>query len=71
MKNKLCCAVLFVVFAFAKAQTQEMKPPSDFFLKEKAQVLVVGTFHLDYPGLDSHKTTDDQKIVSYFQFNHR
>ncbi|GEQ86756.1 hypothetical protein ULMS_22640 [Patiriisocius marinistellae] len=38
------------------------KSPSEFFPKEKTQVLVVGTFHMDYPGLDEHKTTNEDKI---------
>jgi len=44
-----------------KKETQ-FRPPSDFFPKDKTQVLVVGTFHMNYPGLDSHKTTEDKKI---------
>ncbi|MFT3794325.1 DUF5694 domain-containing protein [Flavobacterium sp.] len=45
-----------------KAEQGEAKPASDFFPKQKAQILVVGTFHFDYPGLDVHKTSDDNKI---------
>lgn len=40
----------------------EFKRPSEFFTKEKTQVLVVGSFHMDYPGLDGHKTTENDKI---------
>src|SRR5699024_8721733 len=29
---------------------------------QKAKVLVVGTFHLDYPGLDAHKASESNKI---------
>ena len=43
-------------------EKQPIKPMSDYFPKEKAKVLVVGTFHLDYPGLDAHKTADEDKI---------
>jgi hypothetical protein len=35
---------------------------SSYFPKEKAKVLVVGVFHFDYPGLDEHKTTDENKV---------
>ena len=35
---------------------------SDFFPKEKTKVLVVGTFHMDYPGLDAYKTAEEDKI---------
>ncbi|WP_228853468.1 DUF5694 domain-containing protein [Aegicerativicinus sediminis] len=39
-----------------------LKEISEYFPKEKAQVLVVGTFHFDYPGLDAHKTSSEDKI---------
>ena len=40
----------------------QIKNASDFFPTEKTKVLVVGTFHMNYPGLDDHKTTDSDKI---------
>jgi len=39
-----------------------IKKPLEFFPKEKAKVLIVGTFHFDYPGLDVIKTDDKNKI---------
>lgn len=39
-----------------------LKSPRDFYPKERAQVLVVGSFHFEYPGLDKHKAKDDNKI---------
>ncbi|NMM47836.1 hypothetical protein HH304_05445 [Flammeovirgaceae bacterium KN852] len=39
-----------------------MKTPADFFPEEKAKVLVVGTFHFDYPGLDAHQIDEQNKI---------
>ncbi|SFR51578.1 hypothetical protein SAMN04490243_2494 [Robiginitalea myxolifaciens] len=39
-----------------------LKGPSDFYPSERTKVLVVGTFHFEYPGLDAHKTSDDDKI---------
>ncbi len=39
-----------------------LKGPADFYPSERAKVLVVGTFHFEYPGLDAHKTSDDDKI---------
>ncbi|SDQ07250.1 DUF5694 domain-containing protein [Flagellimonas zhangzhouensis] len=55
--------VFFLVFvsSFAFGQTQ-LKPPSEFYPKQKTKVLVVGTFHFDFPGLDQLKTTDENKI---------
>lgn len=46
-------------------KTQEnldLKAPSYFYPSKRTQVLVVGTFHFNYPGLDEHKTSDEDKI---------
>ncbi len=42
--------------------TDTLKIPADFFPGKKTKVLVVGTFHFDYPGLDSHKTIPEDQI---------
>ncbi len=39
-----------------------IKPASSFFPSERAKVLVVGSFHFNYPGLDANKTLDEDKI---------
>ena len=39
-----------------------LQTPSSYFPKEKIKVLVVGTFHFDYPGLDVQKAKDEDKI---------
>ncbi|MEL6810809.1 MAG: DUF5694 domain-containing protein [Bacteroidota bacterium] len=39
-----------------------LKAPSEFFPTKKIPVLVVGTFHFNYPGLDDHKTTPEHQI---------
>lgn len=39
-----------------------LKAPSEYFPSEKTQVLVVGTFHFDYPGLDAMKSDEEDKI---------
>lgn len=44
------------------AQTGELKSPSAFFPAKRPKVLVVGTFHFDYPGLDVAKTDEKDKI---------
>lgn len=56
--------LIFLVMAglLSKAALSQIKSASSFFPKEKTQVLVVGTFHFDYPGLDAHKTSDQNKI---------
>ncbi|CAM2781179.1 hypothetical protein DRF59_04350 [Chryseobacterium flavum] len=35
---------------------------SDYFSKSKTKVLVVGSFHFDYPNLDAHKTNKEDQI---------
>ena len=45
-------------------QINDNKPlqPSSFYTDQKAEVLVVGTFHFNYPGQDAHVTSDKDKI---------
>ncbi|WP_347924572.1 DUF5694 domain-containing protein [Pontimicrobium sp. SW4] len=45
-----------------KKTHNSLKPASEFYSKERAQVLVVGTFHFNYPGLDKIKTEESDKI---------
>lgn len=45
-----------------KKENTKIKPASAYFPAEKVQVLIVGTFHFDYPGLDSFKTLPEDKI---------
>lgn len=59
-KSILGSLILFSVFSFA--QQSNFKSPSSFFPKEKTKVLIVGTFHFDYPNLDAYKTKDNDKI---------
>src|SRR5690349_14170235 len=59
-KSILLSFILFSVFSVA--QQSNIKPPSSFFPKEKTKVLIVGTFHFDYPNLDAMKTSDNDKI---------
>jgi hypothetical protein len=39
-----------------------IKPISNYFPSARAQVLLVGSFHFDYPGLDAMKADDSDKI---------
>ena len=70
MKNTI---LLFSIFMLLSCNTKSpntenknsenaIKPASEFYSKERAQVLVVGTFHFDYPGLDELKTKESDKI---------
>ena len=59
----LTCVLLF--FSCSKevpSNKIELKPVSSFFPGNKTKVLVVGTFHFHYPGLDGHKVGDNDKI---------
>ncbi|RZJ49281.1 MAG: hypothetical protein EOO19_05820 [Chryseobacterium sp.] len=38
------------------------KQPSEYFTNPKTKVLVVGSFHFDYPNLDAHKTEKGDQI---------
>lgn len=61
-KSLFIVAFLFFSCSNKNKDQQYIKPVTDYFPKEQAKVLVVGTFHLDYPGLDAHKTADEDKI---------
>ena len=39
-----------------------IKRPNDFYPSDRAKVLVVGTFHFQYPGLDTHKTSEEDQV---------
>lgn len=65
MKNFFVIIFSLILISCGKEASKvktDLKSPSDFFPKEKANVLVVGTFHFDYPGLDVNKTADEDKI---------
>jgi len=61
---KLFLIVSVLSFSCTSNQKKEqlLKPMSEYFPKERAKVLVVGTFHMDYPGLDAFKTSEEDKI---------
>lgn len=50
----------FLLFSFFSLQAQ--KKPSDYFPNPKTKVLVVGSFHFDYPNLDAHKIKKEDQI---------
>ena len=55
-------ALTLLVSCAEQKQESVLKKASEYFPNEKTQVLVVGTFHFNYPGLDYNKTLDDDKI---------
>ncbi len=45
-----------------KSEETLIKPMSSYFPSARARVLVVGSFHFDYPGLDAMKADESDKI---------
>lgn len=65
MKNILLLISLAFLISCNQDESQKIqkfKNPSSFFSGEKTQVLVVGTFHFEYYGLDAHKVLENDKI---------
>jgi hypothetical protein len=55
--------LFFVINTFSiYSQNTTIKSPSSFFPANKAQVLVVGTFHFEYPNIDYHKINDSNRV---------
>ena len=54
--------LLLTSCAAFKANEKDDRSASYYFPEAKAQVLVVGTFHFDYPGLDAHQIGDEDKV---------
>lgn len=62
--------VVLLSVACGKVRDQEpenqeqilLKPMSTYFPEERAKVLVVGSFHFNYPGLDAMKAAEEDKI---------
>lgn len=54
----LLYTVLVCLSTFLPAQ----KRPSEYFPNPKTKVLVVGSFHFDYPNLDAHKTEKGDQV---------
>ncbi len=65
MKNLLPIVFLLVLISCNTEDSKKvsiLKSPSSFFPEERPQVLIVGSFHFNYPGLDANKTIEEDKI---------
>ena len=67
IKQILFFLLLLITFWSCKnesnpTKSENIKSVSSFFPKEKAKILIVGTFHFDYPNLDANKIKDKYKI---------
>ncbi|MCA6067410.1 DUF5694 domain-containing protein [Chryseobacterium sp. RG1] len=54
--------LLYTVLICLSALVSAQKKPSEYFPDPKTKVLVVGSFHFDYPNLDAHKTEKGDQI---------
>src|SRR6056297_1435755 len=54
--------ILGLMCVSCQNENSSFKTAKDFFPKERAKVLVVGTFHFDYPDSDAHKTNEKDKL---------
>ncbi|NML58548.1 DUF5694 domain-containing protein [Chryseobacterium cheonjiense] len=54
----LVCTFLICLSTIITAQ----KKPAEYFPGAKTKVLVVGSFHFDYPNLDAHKTEKSDQV---------
>ncbi|MTB51330.1 DUF5694 domain-containing protein [Lewinella sp. W8] len=60
----LLMAILLSASLHGQEKTQKMFNPDDILVQgdQQPQILLVGTFHFDYPGLDSHKTAAEDQV---------
>lgn len=55
-------ALLYIVLICLSTLISAQKKPSEYFPNPKTKVLVVGSFHFDYPNLDAHKTEKGDQV---------
>ncbi|WP_278354319.1 DUF5694 domain-containing protein [Chryseobacterium gleum] len=53
---------IYILLVCLSTSVVAQKKPSDYFKNPKTKVLVVGTFHFDYPNLDAHKTNKEDQV---------
>lgn len=54
--------LLYTVLICLSTCISAQKKPSEYFPDPKTKVLVVGSFHFDYPNLDAHKTEKSDQV---------
>ena len=65
MKNIVFLLYSMIIFATNScAQTNHSFNPDSILIGEKKlpQILLIGTWHFDYPGLDAHETKEEERI---------
>lgn len=53
---------IYILLICLSTSAFAQKKPSDYFTNSKTKVLVVGSFHFDYPNLDAHKINKEDQI---------
>lgn len=53
---------IYILLICLSTSVLAQKKPSDYFTNSKTKVLVVGSFHFDYPNLDAHKINKEDQI---------
>lgn len=56
------CLIIFMACQDNPTENKQVLSAASFFPEDKAKVLVVGSFHFDYPGLDAHQIEEDNKV---------
>lgn len=54
--------LIYILLVCLSTSVFAQKKPSDYFTSPKTKVLVVGSFHFDYPNLDAHKTRKEDQV---------
>jgi hypothetical protein len=65
---RICLIPILFALGISKLIAQPIFEDPDKFLQleeQKPKVLLVGSFHFNYPGLDAHKISEDEKINIY------
>lgn len=64
MKSIIPIFIALCFFQLSTAQEMPYKGPDEFLIGDRQvpQVLLMGTWHFTYPGLDEHKTKEEDKI---------
>lgn len=64
MKSTIPIFIAICFFQLSNAQEMPYKGPDAFLIgnRQVPQVLLMGTWHFAYPGLDEHKTKEEDKI---------
>jgi len=61
-KNNIMKTFIYIFLVCISTSVLGQKKPSDYFKNPKTKVLVVGSFHFDYPNMDAHKIEKKDQV---------